>query len=203
MPRSSCLPRTRRQHPSPSPSSTLVCLRAKQGEAFLRCFPARDRRPPIPLECWLRGVSSVGRAPALQAGGRRFEPGTLHQHPSTFQASRSSDATPANACPNSLRRTAVKSDLTRPTGPQRDPRKQPGRGFGTRRWAPSSRDAVVVQAGASSGCGSRLESHVPSARTTTRPTARSPMPTNICKPRSSASNPTWPGAASRSTSENV
>ena len=24
------------------------------------------------------GVSSVGRAPALQAGGRRFEPGTLH-----------------------------------------------------------------------------------------------------------------------------
>jgi hypothetical protein len=26
----------------------------------------------------LGGVSSVGRAPALQAGGRRFEPGTLH-----------------------------------------------------------------------------------------------------------------------------
>ena len=30
------------------------------------------------LESRLRGVSSVGRAPALQAGGRRFEPGTLH-----------------------------------------------------------------------------------------------------------------------------
>jgi hypothetical protein len=27
----------------------------------------------------LRGVSSAGRAPALQAGGRRFDPGTLHQ----------------------------------------------------------------------------------------------------------------------------
>ena len=25
-----------------------------------------------------RGVSSAGRAPALQAGGHRFEPGTLH-----------------------------------------------------------------------------------------------------------------------------
>ena len=28
-------------------------------------------------EIW--GVSSAGRAPALQAGGHRFDPGTLHQ----------------------------------------------------------------------------------------------------------------------------
>ena len=28
-----------------------------------------------------RGVSSAGRAPALQAGGRRFDPGTLHSGP--------------------------------------------------------------------------------------------------------------------------
>src|SRR3954453_11876341 len=27
-----------------------------------------------------RGVSSAGRAPALQAGGHRFDPGTLHTH---------------------------------------------------------------------------------------------------------------------------
>ena len=27
---------------------------------------------------WLRGHSSVGRAPALQAGGRQFDPGWLH-----------------------------------------------------------------------------------------------------------------------------
>jgi hypothetical protein len=27
----------------------------------------------------LRGVSSAGRAPALQAGGHRFDPGTLHR----------------------------------------------------------------------------------------------------------------------------
>jgi hypothetical protein len=26
-----------------------------------------------------RGVSSAGRAPALQAGGHRFDPGTLHR----------------------------------------------------------------------------------------------------------------------------
>jgi hypothetical protein len=26
----------------------------------------------------IRGVSSAGRAPALQAGGHRFDPGTLH-----------------------------------------------------------------------------------------------------------------------------
>ena len=30
-----------------------------------------------PLQIW--GVSSAGRAPALQAGGHRFDPGTLHQ----------------------------------------------------------------------------------------------------------------------------
>ena len=29
----------------------------------------------------LRGRSSAGRAPALQAGGRRFEPDRLHQAP--------------------------------------------------------------------------------------------------------------------------
>ena len=28
---------------------------------------------------WIWGVSSAGRAPALQAGGHRFDPGTLHQ----------------------------------------------------------------------------------------------------------------------------
>ena len=28
------------------------------------------------LQIW--GVSSAGRAPALQAGGHRFDPGTLH-----------------------------------------------------------------------------------------------------------------------------
>src|SRR5262249_46368896 len=30
-----------------------------------------------------RGLSSVGRAPALQAGGRRFDPGRLHSYGST------------------------------------------------------------------------------------------------------------------------
>ena len=30
------------------------------------------------VERW--GISSAGRAPALQAGGRRFDPVILHQH---------------------------------------------------------------------------------------------------------------------------
>ena len=36
------------------------------------------------------GVSSAGRAPALQAGGHRFDPGTLHQEvaPKQSQAKR-------------------------------------------------------------------------------------------------------------------
>ncbi len=32
--------------------------------------------PPRPTKKW--GVSSAGRAPALQAGGHRFDPDTLH-----------------------------------------------------------------------------------------------------------------------------
>ena len=33
--------------------------------------------PPVSIDS--RGCSSVGRAPALQAGGRRFDPVQLHQ----------------------------------------------------------------------------------------------------------------------------
>ena len=45
-----------------------------------RGFPAGKRvhfGPPLKPHIW--GVSSAGRAPALQAGGHRFDPGTLHQ----------------------------------------------------------------------------------------------------------------------------
>ena len=31
-------------------------------------------------KCSLWGISSAGRAPALQAGGRRFDPVILHHH---------------------------------------------------------------------------------------------------------------------------
>ena len=34
-----------------------------------------------------RGCSSIGRAPALQAGGRRFDPVQLHQRPGKQQTS--------------------------------------------------------------------------------------------------------------------
>ena len=46
-----------------------------------RGFPAGKRvhfGPPLQKEEPLWGVSSAGRAPALQAGGHRFDPGTLH-----------------------------------------------------------------------------------------------------------------------------
>ena len=41
-------------------------------EGTEECVPKQLRIPK-----W--GVSSAGRAPALQAGGHRFDPGTLHQ----------------------------------------------------------------------------------------------------------------------------
>ena len=37
-------------------------------------------RPTIELNLFIWGCSSVGRAPALQAGGRRFDPGQLHHY---------------------------------------------------------------------------------------------------------------------------
>src|SRR4051794_10531606 len=58
-----------------------------------RCSPAATSwhkacsTPASPVSdrwryCWpSRGVSSAGRAPALQAGGHRFDPGTLHRKP--------------------------------------------------------------------------------------------------------------------------
>ena len=44
--------------------------------------------PPLQKEEPLWGVSSAGRAPALQAGGHRFDPGTLHHKKLTEVASR-------------------------------------------------------------------------------------------------------------------
>ena len=37
--------------------------------------------PPTKIEERIGGCSSVGRAPALQAGGRRFDPDQLHHLP--------------------------------------------------------------------------------------------------------------------------
>ena len=45
----------------------------KQSERILQTLKAERNLPRI------RGCSSVGRAPALQAGGRQFEPVHLHQ----------------------------------------------------------------------------------------------------------------------------
>ena len=49
--------------------------------SFQACIVFRVWVGPMPV--W--GYSSVGRAPALQAGGHRFEPGYLHQYGSLAQ----------------------------------------------------------------------------------------------------------------------
>src|SRR5262245_35352426 len=44
-----------------------------------RCRSGQGDPRRAPLQFLGRGVSSAGRAPALQAGGHRFDPGTLHR----------------------------------------------------------------------------------------------------------------------------
>jgi hypothetical protein len=48
--------------------------------------------PPSPCVSNSWGISSAGRAPALQAGGRRFDPVILHQ--TTFESSIGTHSTP-------------------------------------------------------------------------------------------------------------
>jgi hypothetical protein len=71
-----------RVHPDPPPTSSdgrIHQVRAglppatQQDGAFRRLTPRR------PGGSQARGCSSAGRAPALQAGGHRFDPGQLHQ----------------------------------------------------------------------------------------------------------------------------
>ena len=45
----------------------------QNAKCIMQNVPKQDGEDPK------RGVSSAGRAPALQAGGHRFDPGTLHQ----------------------------------------------------------------------------------------------------------------------------
>ena len=55
-------------------------LRSVQGAFDDALFNLEGTGKIVPKEGnTLRGVSSAGRAPALQAGGHRFDPGTLHQ----------------------------------------------------------------------------------------------------------------------------
>ena len=80
-----------------------VYLFTRTGREGLRIQRMEDeRRPRVPPEQRLggvrgspanrvtaytgpaRGVSSAGRAPALQAGGHRFDPGTLHSSTTPF-----------------------------------------------------------------------------------------------------------------------
>ena len=60
--------------PSREPQTFSAGLRALQ-ERGLRARPVAGRASTLDP---VRGVSSAGRAPRLQRGGRRFDPGTLH-----------------------------------------------------------------------------------------------------------------------------
>ena len=55
----------------------------------VRRNPEYERPKPKQLRIPKWGVSSAGRAPALQAGGHRFDPGTLHQKKSWIWANSS------------------------------------------------------------------------------------------------------------------
>ena len=57
------------------------CLHLDPGRSLGRGplrAPPRDRRAEKRLQCSLRALSSVGRAPARQAGGHWFEPSSAH-----------------------------------------------------------------------------------------------------------------------------
>ena len=60
-----------------------VCnvLRSVQSDIELALFNLEGTVVYVPNQLRIPkwGVSSAGRAPALQAGGHRFDPGTLHQ----------------------------------------------------------------------------------------------------------------------------
>ena len=59
---------------------------AVEFEAFLVCIVFRVCLKAIVPIMW--GFSSAGRAPALQAGGQRFDPANLHTHGSLAQSVR-------------------------------------------------------------------------------------------------------------------
>src|SRR5580700_3890993 len=48
------------------------------------CHPERSRRVTKQTTLQMRGCSSAGRAPALQAGGQGFEPPHLHHRQSPY-----------------------------------------------------------------------------------------------------------------------
>ncbi len=57
-----------------------VCLTSRGDECAPRAEGGATRRYSTVVYTVRRGCSSAGRAPALQAGGRRFESAHLHQH---------------------------------------------------------------------------------------------------------------------------
>jgi hypothetical protein len=66
--------------PDPPGSEDSLRLLSRQKPRFLpaACGVMSAKIASCDFGQWTRGHSSAGRAPALQAGGRRFDPGWLH-----------------------------------------------------------------------------------------------------------------------------
>src|SRR6185503_20067226 len=61
-----------------TPAKRVRGRRCRTLPSTVRQYSAGAMRAVRAVEWRTRGVSSAGRAPALQAGGHRFDPGTLH-----------------------------------------------------------------------------------------------------------------------------
>ena len=79
-----------------------ILVRRLEYKSRKRFGPVAERRRGVtlfnlegtrPKGMWseIRGFSSAGRAPALQAGGHRFDPGNLHQNGPVAQLARAYD----------------------------------------------------------------------------------------------------------------
>ena len=68
-------------------------LRSVQSVKYLALFNLEGTEKNVPCKkmgkIW--GFSSAGRAPALQAGGQRFDPANLHQNGPIAQLARAHD----------------------------------------------------------------------------------------------------------------
>jgi hypothetical protein len=105
-----------------------------QGHRRLRCF-GRDRLSTAYIESF-RGHSSAGRAPALQAGGHRFDPGWLHpQNPCVHAGFDTAGSAPELAASGGWKRFGSRPSRTHRSISLRTPRVSPaGSGAEHRRW---------------------------------------------------------------------
>ena len=106
-----CADAVRSGHRLPlSPNAPILLQRSTRGEGRMAAI-RQVADGPSPNMAEQRGRSSAGRAPALQAGGRRFESGRLHHHrPTVCESGGEGDEGDANTSGN------VSFNVIGPTG---------------------------------------------------------------------------------------